>query len=288
MNTHIGPYHVIDLPHARRVVLDFLDLSSWNHAIFGLLDVDVTIARRYMDDYKARTGERLSFTGYLACCLARAVAEDPSVQAYRKGRTQLVVFDDVDIGVMIERQIGATRAPIGYVIRRANQKTFKEIHQEIRAIQAGAAPQRSQIPAWLRVVEWLPWPLPTLVKALARLAIRRNPAKLWVGMAGTVGITAVGMFGTGSGWGLAAPDQHSLCLIVGGIARKPAVVQDRIEPREMLSLTVAFDHTIVDGAPAARFTQRLKDLIERGYGLDEARAVSAIDEEPVLHRDRLH
>jgi hypothetical protein len=28
-----------------------------------------------------------------------------------------------------------------------------------------------------------------------------------------------------------------------------------------------FDHDIVDGAPAARFTERLKDLIESGYGL---------------------
>jgi pyruvate/2-oxoglutarate dehydrogenase complex dihydrolipoamide acyltransferase (E2) component len=86
-------------------------------------------------------------------------------------------------------------------------------------------------------------------------------------MAGTVGVSAVGMFGSGSGWGLAAPDGHTLCLIVGGIARKPAVVQDRIEPREMLSLTVAFDHDVVDGAPAARFTQRLKELIESGHGL---------------------
>jgi pyruvate/2-oxoglutarate dehydrogenase complex dihydrolipoamide acyltransferase (E2) component len=76
------------------------------------------------------------------------------------------------------------------------------------------------------------------------------------------------MFGSGSGWGLAAPDGHTLCLIVGGIARKPAVVQDRIEPREMLSLTVAFDHDVVDGAPAARFTQRLKELIESGHGLE--------------------
>jgi pyruvate/2-oxoglutarate dehydrogenase complex dihydrolipoamide acyltransferase (E2) component len=39
--------------------------------------------------------------------------------------------------------------------------------------------------------------------------------------------------------------------------------------REYLSVTVTFDHDIVDGAPAARFTQRLTDLIERGYGLVE-------------------
>jgi hypothetical protein len=62
---------------------------------------------------------------------------------------------------------------------------------------------------------------------------------------------------------------HSLDLIVGSIAQKPAVVEGRIEPREMLNLTVAFDHDVVDGAPAARFVRRLFEVIECGYGLAE-------------------
>jgi pyruvate/2-oxoglutarate dehydrogenase complex dihydrolipoamide acyltransferase (E2) component len=273
MNQKIGAYHVVDLPPARRVVLSFIDLFSWQHPMFGLLEVDVTAARQFMDEYQARTGERLSFTGYLTFCLARAVDEDRSVQAYLKGRKQLVMFDDVDVGLMIEHQMGDTRAPIGHVIRRANHKTFMEIHQEIRAIQTGPAPQRKAMPPWLRLLQLLPGPLPKLFNALARMAMSRNPAGTWVAMAGTVGVSAVGMFGNGSGWGLAAPDGHTLSLIVGGIARKPAVVQDRIEPREILSLTVVFNHDIVDGAPAARFTQRLMELIESGYGLDETMTV---------------
>jgi pyruvate/2-oxoglutarate dehydrogenase complex dihydrolipoamide acyltransferase (E2) component len=44
-------------------------------------------------------------------------------------------------------------------------------------------------------------------------------------------------------------------------------VEDRIEPRDILNLTVAFNHDVVDGAPAARFVQRLVDLIEDGSGL---------------------
>jgi pyruvate/2-oxoglutarate dehydrogenase complex dihydrolipoamide acyltransferase (E2) component len=36
----------------------------------------------------------------------------------------------------------------------------------------------------------------------------------------------------------------------------------------ILNLTVLFDHEVIDGAPAARFTRRLVELIESGYGLD--------------------
>ena len=37
------------------------------------------------------------------------------------------------------------------------------------------------------------------------------------------------------------------------------------------NLTVAFDHDVVDGAPAARFLNRLVEMIESGYGLEVAR-----------------
>jgi pyruvate/2-oxoglutarate dehydrogenase complex dihydrolipoamide acyltransferase (E2) component len=47
-------------------------------------------------------------------------------------------------------------------------------------------------------------------------------------------------------------------------------VDGRIEIREFLCLTLSFDHDIIDGAPAARFTSRLKALIESGYGLLES------------------
>jgi pyruvate/2-oxoglutarate dehydrogenase complex dihydrolipoamide acyltransferase (E2) component len=86
---------------------------------------------------------------------------------------------------------------------------------------------------------------------------------------GTVVLTAVGMFGEGGGWGLPYL-QHTLGITLGGIAEKPVVVDGQIEIRERLSVTVSFDHDIIDGAPAARFTQRFKELIETGYGLIES------------------
>jgi hypothetical protein len=85
---------------------------------------------------------------------------------------------------------------------------------------------------------------------------------------GTVILTAVGMFGQGSGWAITHPI-HTLGIALGGIGQKPGVVEGRIEVREYLSLTLSFDHDIIDGGPAARFTQRLKALIESGYGLIE-------------------
>jgi len=63
-------------------------------------------------------------------------------------------------------------------------------------------------------------------------------------------------------------------MTVGGIGQKPGVVDGHIAIRDYLSLTISFDHELIDGAPAARFTQRLKDLIESGYGLPDSTVAS--------------
>jgi len=266
------PYQVVDLAPGRRIWLNTLDLSWTPHAIYGLLEVDVTVARQFIAEHKVRTGETLSFTGYLTFCLARAVDEDKAVQAYLKNRKQFVIFDDVDVGLMVEGKIGEKKALMGHVIRGANRKTYREIHQEIRQVQSAPVPPGRGMPSWFRSAMLLPWPLSILVKSLLGMILRRDPTIL-VSMSGTVDITSVGMFGGGhSGWGL-TPTGTSLGLVVGGTAWKPAVMEGRIEPREILNLTVVFDHDVIDGAPATRFTRRLVELIESGYGLDEAEQV---------------
>lgn len=267
MMQQAGPYQVVDLPPARRNTAGLLDFVYARHCMYALLEVDVTSVRQFIGAHKARTGEALSFTGYLAYCLARAIDEDRSVQAQLKGHKQLVLFEDVGVDMLIERKIGDKRVPMVHVIRRANRKSFPEIHHEIRAVQEEPVPPGKGLPPFLRLLGDLPGPLVSLLVRVLRFRKRHSPV-LSVARAGTVGISSVGMFarGRGAGWGL-APAGHPIDLIVGGIARKPAVVDDRIEPREILHLTVAFDHDVMDGGPAARFVSKLVELIEGGDGL---------------------
>ncbi|MBI5031403.1 MAG: 2-oxo acid dehydrogenase subunit E2 [Chloroflexi bacterium] len=268
MNEKIGPYHIVDLSPGRRVWVNTLDLSWPAHTIYGLLEVDVTIARRLIAEHKARTGETLSFAGFLTFCLAHAVDEDKSIQAHRKGEKHLVLVDDVNVGLMVERKVGEKTALMGYVVRAANHKTCREIHDEIRKVQSEPVPPGRGMPNWFRSAMLLPWPLSRLAIVLLRMNSRRDPT-IVVSMGGTVDITSVGMFGGGhSGWPL-TPTFHPVGLAVGSITWKPAVVEGRIEPREILNLTVTFDHDIVDGGPATRFVRCLVELIESGYGLCE-------------------
>lgn len=60
-------------------------------------------------------------------------------------------------------------------------------------------------------------------------------------------------------------------MTVGGLAQKPGVHEGQIAIREYLSLTLSFDHDIVDGAPAARFAKDFKELLEQAELLEIAR-----------------
>jgi len=263
MKQQHNDYQVIPYPELRR--LEAIAYRSVQHKpmIHGLLEVDVTRAREFLREYKAKTGESLSFTAFLIACLAKAVDEHKAVQAYRKGSKRLILFEDVDVYTPIERNVAGQKELMPYIVRAANRKTFREIHQEIRAAQVQDVAQ-----AWrgVKIIHWS-WMLLFPAFSVMVWMSERSP-QIWKKYRGTVGITAVGMFGKGTGWGIPLPS-HSLWVTVGGIGEKPGVIDGHIAMREYLSLTISFDHDIIDGAPAARFTQRLKELIESGYSLPD-------------------
>lgn len=247
-------------PAARRFVVDAGRWSVRRHVIHGLLELDVTPARQMLHDHKARTGETLSFTALIVACFAQAIDQDKRAHAYRNWRNQLIVFDEVDVVTMIEAERDGVAIP--HVIRAANHKTFRQIHDEIRAVQARPA-RSAQRSGGLSRLGLL---MPEVARDVFHWWLVKSPARL-KRYAGTCIVTSVGMFGKGSGWGVGFLPLHTLGLTVGGLTEKPGVVEGQIVIREYLDLTISFDHDIVDGAPAARFAQKLKGLIESGYGV---------------------
>jgi pyruvate/2-oxoglutarate dehydrogenase complex dihydrolipoamide acyltransferase (E2) component len=251
-------YQVIPYSKIRRFMAAEFRLSHHMPMIHGLIEVDVSRARTHLRDQKAKTGESLSFTAFLIVCLAKAVEEYKAVQAMRLGSKHLILFDEVDVLTYIER--GA--APMPYIIRAANHKTVRAIHHEIRAAQVQDVAKAA---VGFKLVQDQP---AFLFKILLRM-LGRDP-QLMKKYVGTVALSAVGMFGNGAGWGIPPATPPSLWITVGGIGEKPVVVDGQIAIRDSLSLTISFNHDVIDGAPAARFIQRLKDLIESDYGLDDA------------------
>jgi len=256
------PYSVEKIDPFRQLVIDGLDLAARKHHIHGLVEVDITEARTRIRQIKERTGETLSFTGFIVYCCARGINEDKHLHAYRDWRNRLILFEDVDISLPVERSGQGQPVVLQTVIRAANRKSVWEIHHEIRELQTRSL---NETP-WGR---WLGWyvRIPGFIRGLFYRIVQGMPSVI-KGFNGTVLVTSVGMFGTGAGWGVPLPG-HTVSLTVGGIVSKPVLINGELQNSEYLCLTVTFDHDIVDGAPAARFMNRLTTLIQEGAGLDE-------------------
>ena len=260
-------YEIVPFPKSRRMLAATYPAVRRKSMTHALIEVDVTEARKCLREYKERTGESLSFTAFIIACVARAVDENKLLNACRKGTKQLVLFDTVDVATAIEREMAGWKQPIIHIIQAANAKSVTDIHRDIRAAQTSEIKQ-----AWKGweaepLLEILPMPVIKILWAIFWWSRGRYPS-VQTRFGGTVGLTSVGMFGKGGGWALALP-YHTLDVAVGGIAEKPGVKDGHIAIREYLHLTLSFDHDIIDGAPAARYTARLKELIEQGYGLLE-------------------
>jgi len=223
--------------------------------------VNVTQPRRLIAAHKARTGETLSFTAFVLGCLGQAIEANPYVHAFRDWRNHLVLFDEVDVTTMIEVQAGEERFPLPHIIRAVNKRPFADLHAEIRGHQAARQREPNPYQRLMPLYGLIPGPL----RRLAWRTLFRFPQQAKRSF-GTTILTSVGMFGQGAGWGIAMP-LYTLGVTVGSIVQRPVLVDGQVEDREHLCLTLSFDHDIVDGAPAARFAQHLKELLERGYGL---------------------
>lgn len=145
-------YEIIPYPKLRRVLGIMYPSVQRKPMIHGLLEVDVTEARQFLREHRAKTSESLSFTAFIIACMAHAIDENKALQVCHKGSKHLAIFDKVDVATPIERDVSGQKQAIIFIIRAANTKSFREIHREIRVAQVKQVKK-----AWkgITAMDWL-------------------------------------------------------------------------------------------------------------------------------------
>ena len=230
------------------------------NTIHGFTEIDITIPRRLIGEYFEQTGEKLSFTAYIVFCLAQTMKKYPQFNSFISGR-EFVILDDVTISVLAERDIEGEKVPEPIGIQRAQQKSFLDIHKEIRSAKQVTSDKLGSISGaeWFRIIPDF------LLKTFIRMADRNiTMGKRY----GKVAVTAMGMFTEGAVWFI--PHGSATVLVtVGSISNKVVEIDGEFVSREHLCVTVSFNHDIVDGAPAARFINDFVHIVKSGELLQE-------------------
>jgi pyruvate/2-oxoglutarate dehydrogenase complex dihydrolipoamide acyltransferase (E2) component len=245
----------------RKMSMLGFEMVGGGHNFFALLEFDITDVRRELRAARAAGGGGSLFA-FMLKAIAACLGEFPAFNAMANLR-RTTRFSEVDIDVPVEINNDGEVYNKQCIIRDVNAKSIAQVDAEIAAAKAGGGEEMSYMASRFgrRLITTLPaW--------LTLFVFRRilNNHLLVKKLSGTAFVTSVSMFSTVPGYiipFIGGPKAASFAI--GSAVKKPVVIRDRVEIREMLNVTAIFNHDLVDGAPAARFVNKLRRLTEREY-----------------------
>jgi pyruvate dehydrogenase E2 component (dihydrolipoamide acetyltransferase) len=185
----------------------------------------VDLRRKINTELKVEGG--VSYADMLVKAVATALKDHPVLNSTLEDG-QLKIFEDVNIGVAVEVEAEGTSGLLVPVIEKADKKTLLEIAYESMMLIERA---------------------------------RTGKASHEDLTGGTFTVTNLGMYDVETFIPIINPPESAI-LGAGTITEKPVVSNGKVEVKPLMRLTLSFDHRVINGAPAARFMQRLKQVLE--------------------------
>lgn len=251
-----------DWPPIRNLIVDVLTTASAKHNVHGFMEMDITLCKQIISDQQSKDRKAYSFLAYLIWCFAQSVDQNKEIQALKKGK-KLIIFDDVDINFLIEKKYkDGIKVPLPYILRSANKKTFLQINNEIRNEQKSIFTENKILTDRLKIARYPKW-----IRKIIWAKIEKNPI-LRKKYRGTVGLTSLNNLALNHAFWTQPLTVFPCTISVGGVYNKAVLINDQIENRKMLCLTLTVDHDIIDGAPTARFGNYFCKLLESAEGLN--------------------
>lgn len=255
-------YSIHSFPSSRLATLDVCAMGKRKHHIAALLEVDVTLSRQKVKQYKREVGP-LSYTAWLVKVIGHTLSQHPQVAAYLNGKCKAIEFHDVNVSFLIEKELNGQKVPFPLLIEKANELSLEALTRLLSESKALPLNQNDVVLQRKSTrLERFYYHLPGFLRRYCWALLLKHPRWVFSKM-GNVAITSVGMMGQINGWFIPL-SVHPVCIGLGAIIKKPVVVNDQIVIREVMNLTVLLDHDVLDGAPMVRFINQLTKNIEQG------------------------
>ncbi|MBE0663672.1 MAG: 2-oxo acid dehydrogenase subunit E2 [Bacteroidales bacterium] len=224
---------IVEMDRMRRLIADHMVHSAHTSPhVTSFIEVDVTNVvkwrEKYKDEFQKRYGEKITFMPLFIEAAAKALREYPNVNASIDGYN-VIRRKNINIGMATALPNGNLIVP---VIKNADQKNLAGLAKDVNNLANKA---------------------------------RNNKLDPDDIQGGTFTITNFGTFASTTGTPIINQPQVAI-LGVGVIRKKPVVMEtkdgDVIAIRQMMILSLAYDHRWVDGALGGMFIKKITDLLE--------------------------
>lgn len=224
---------IVEMDRMRRLIADHMVRSKHTSPhVTSFVEVDVTDIvnwrNRVKKEFQQKHGEKITFTPIFMEAVAKALNDFPMVNV-SVDEDKIIVKKDMNIGMATALPSGNLIVP---VIKNADQKNLLGLTKSVNDLANRA---------------------------------RNNKLKPDETQGGTFTLTNVGTFGNVMGTPIINQPQVAI-LAVGAIRKKPAVIEteygDVIAVRQMMFLSLSYDHRVVDGFLGGSFLRRVGDYLE--------------------------
>jgi 2-oxoglutarate dehydrogenase E2 component (dihydrolipoamide succinyltransferase) len=233
-NSVNGKNEIIEMDRMRKIIADHMVMSKQTSPhVTSFVEADVTTLVNWRnsvkESFKKREGENITFTPIFIEAVTKAIKDFPMINVSVDG-TKIIKHKNINVGMAAALPSGNLIVP---VVKNADQMNLMGITKKVND-----------------------------------LARRARASQLGADdiTGGTFTLTNVGSFGNLMGTPIINQPQVAI-LAVGSIKKKPAVIEtkdgDSIGIRQMMFLSLSYDHRVVDGALGGSFLRRVADYLEQ-------------------------
>ena len=229
-----GSSELIEMGRMRKLIADHMVQSKRTSPhVTSFIEVDVTNIVTWREgikqDFQQQYGEKITYTPVFIEAVAKAIKDFPLVNVSVDG-DHIIKKHDVNIGMAAALPTGNLIVP---VIRNADRLNLLGLTKQVNDLAGRAR------------------------------AGKLKPEEI---QDGTFTVTNVGTFGNVMGTPIINQPQVAI-LAVGAIRKKPAVMEteygDVIAVRQLMFMSLSYDHRVVDGFLGGSFLRRIGDYLEQ-------------------------
>lgn len=229
-----GDVEIIEMDRMRKLIADHMVMSKHTSPhVTSFVEADVTNMvlwrNKVKNDFEKREKEKITFTPLFIEAIVRAIKDFPMINCSLDG-TKILLKKNINIGMATALPSGNLIVP---VIKNADRMNLVGLTKSVNDLSGRA---------------------------------RKNKLSPDEIAGGTFTLTNVGTFGNVMGTPIINQPQVAI-LAVGAIRKKPAVIEtefgDTIGIRQMMFLSLSYDHRIVDGSLGGSFLRKVADYLEQ-------------------------
>ena len=232
--------------------------------IFGSVEIDITDLEKYIN-VKRKSGMKITLTHFFLLATARAIKEQvPELNTYvKRGNIYSHQQIDATVSVLLKNgEMGSVK------MQNVDKMTLKEsaiqMKEEIKKSYQGDENATMQMKEKLASIPWpvRGWVYQVIKYLTTNMGISIPSLGLSANNFGSFILSNIGSIGLDIGYPALMPSANiSFVLILGGINKKPWVVNNEIVPRTILTLGAALDHRVIDASHGGKLFRYLKKMV---------------------------